>query len=147
MTRRILLIAAAAALVLQAREPTNRLFVTNEGDDTVSVIDSRSGELVKTINVGDRPRGIGFSPDRSLVYVALGEENAIGVIGTASLEVVKKIPAGSDPEAFDVHPNGNIYLSNEDDGLATVLDPKARAITNNRVGIAPRMRNNVYRSI
>ena len=127
-----------AVSTLAGREPTHRLFVTNERDDTVSVIDSRTHQLVATVEVGGRPRGIGFSPDRSKVYVALGNENAIGVIDTQSLEVLKKIPAGSDPEAFDVHPNGRIYLSNEDDGKATVLNPETGEIEAEiEVGIEP----------
>lgn len=137
MTRSLFLILLFS-LPLIARDPTHRLFVTNEEDNTISVIDSRSHETIKTIEIGGRPRGIGFSPDRSLVYVALGDDNAIGVIDTQSLEVLRKIPAGSDPEAFDVHPNGNIYLSNEDSGLASVLDPKTgKILAEVKVGIEP----------
>ena len=139
MKTQILLTVAAVALAAQAREPTQRLFVTNEGDNSVSVIDSRTGKMEKTIEIGGKPRGIGFSPDRSLVYVALGNFDAIGVIDTQSLEVVKKISAGSDPEAFAVHPEtGHIYLSNEDEGLASVLDPKTEKILAEvEVGIEP----------
>lgn len=136
--KRLVLLAAATALVCAGREPTGRLFVTNEGTDSISVIQSKTGELEKTIEIGGRPRGIGFSPDRSVVYVALGDDNAIGVIDTQTLEVLRKIPAGSDPEAFDVHPNGRIYLSNEDDGLASVLDPSTGEIVAEvEVGIEP----------
>ena len=119
-------------------EPTHRLFVTNEASDSVTVIDSRSDRVEKTIEVGGRPRGIGFSPDRAKVYVALGNENAIGVIDMATLELERKIPAGSDPEAFAVHPNGTIYLSNEDDGLATALDPDSgKILAEIKVGLEP----------
>ena len=122
-----------------AAEPTYRAFVSNERSDSVSVIDIRTNEVEATIdNVGDRPRGIGFSPDRAYVYVALGEENAIGVIDTRTLELVKKVPAGSDPEAFAVHPNGNVYLSNEDANLATALNPATGEILAEiPVGIEP----------
>ena len=139
MTRLLLLsLILALALPVLARDPTHRLFVTNEEDDTVSVIDSRSGETVKTIEIGGRPRGIGFSPDHSTVYVALGDEDAIAEIGTDSLEILRKIPAGSDPEAFAVHPNGTIYLSNEDSGLASALDPKTgKILAEVEVGIEP----------
>ena len=130
----ILLLPLACGLA----EPTHRLFVTNEAGDSVTVIDSRSGEVEATIPVGDRPRGIGFSPDRKLVYVALGNDNAIGVINTATLELERKIPAGSDPEAFAVHPDGTIYLSNEDDGLATALDPNSgKILAEIKVGLEP----------
>lgn len=135
---RIFWISLLSVVALAAREPTHRLFITNEGDDTVSVLDSRTDEPVATIEIGGRPRGIGFSPDRSKVYVALGDENAIGVIDTESLKVLKKIPAGSDPEAFAVHPNGRIYLSNEDDGKATVLNPDTGKVEAEiEVGIEP----------
>lgn len=125
----------AAPLVSQ---PTHRLFVTNEVGDSVTVIDSRTGEVEETVAVGGRPRGIGFSPDRKLVYVALGDENAIGVLNVETLELERKIPAGSDPEAFAVHPDGTIYLSNEDEGLATALDPESGEILAEiKVGLEP----------
>ena len=131
-------LAVVALGVAGAREPTHRLFVTNEEDNTVSVIDSRTHELVTTVEVGGRPRGIGFSPDRTKVYVALGDDNAIGVLDTQTLKLVKTIPAGSDPEAFDVHPNGRIYLSNEDAGKATVLNPETGKVEAEiEVGIEP----------
>ena len=129
------LLLAVAPLVAQ---PTHRLFVTNEAGDSVTVIDSRTGEVERTVPVGGRPRGIGFSPDRKRVYVALGDENAIGVLNTATLELERKIPAGSDPEAFAVHPDGTIYLSNEDEGLASALDPESgEIIAEIKVGLEP----------
>lgn len=101
---------------------TNRIFVTNEHSNDVSVINGETLEVEATIPVGERPRGIGFSPDHKELYVAVSEENAIAVIDPESLEVLRKFKAGSDPEAFAVHPNGNIYLSNEDAGLASAFD-------------------------
>ena len=136
--KRLAFLLFTAALLCVGREPTGRLFVTNEGDDSVSVIKASTGELEKTIEIGGRPRGIGFSPDRTKVYVALGDTNAIGVIDTQTLEILRRVPAGSDPEAFDVHPNGHIYLSNEDDGLASVLDPETgKILAEVEVGIEP----------
>ena len=45
-----------------------KVYVSNEKDNTVSVIDSATMEVVKTINVGQRPRGITMSPDGKLIY-------------------------------------------------------------------------------
>src|SRR5437660_8914902 len=72
----MLLIALQSAVA----EPTYRAFVTNENDGTLSVLDTRSGKVETTVSVGKRPRGIGFSPDRSQIYVAIGEDNAIAVV-------------------------------------------------------------------
>ncbi len=118
--------------------PTGRIFVTNERSNTVSVINGESLEVVKEIAIGDRPRGIGISPDGSEVYVAVSEENSIAVFDPITLEVLRKFESGSDPETFAVHPNGNIYISNEDDAKATVYDPKTgKLVAEIQVGLEP----------
>ena len=119
-------------------EPTHRLFVTNERSDSITVIDSRTGKVETTVDVGNRPRGIGFSPDRKTLYVALSDDNVIGMLDVASLKFLGSFKAGQDPETFDVHTNGNIYLSNEDDAKATVINPATGNIEHEiKVGLEP----------
>ena len=55
--------AASPALALQ-------IYVSNEKDNTVTVIDGNTLEVVKTIPTARRPRGIIASPDGKEVYVA-----------------------------------------------------------------------------
>ena len=105
-------------------EPTGRIFITNEKSNTVSVINGETLEVESEIAIGERPRGIGISPDGTEVYVAVSEENLIAIFDPRTLEVLRKFKSGSDPETFAVHPNGNIYISNEDDAKATVYNPK-----------------------
>ncbi|MGI9230036.1 MAG: PQQ-dependent catabolism-associated beta-propeller protein [Gammaproteobacteria bacterium] len=117
---------------------TNRIFVTNERSNNVSVINGSTLEVEATINVGDRPRGIGLSPDGKELYIAASEDDAIKVVDPVSLKLLREFKAGSDPEAFAVHPNGNIYISNEDDAKATVYDPATgRQIIEIPVGLEP----------
>jgi PQQ-dependent catabolism-associated beta-propeller protein len=118
--------------------PTGRIFVTNEKGDSVSVINGTTLEIEATIEIGERPRGIGVSPDGSELYVAVSEENKIKVVDPASLKILREFEAGSDPETFAVHPNGNIYISNEDDAKATVFNPKTgEQIAEIKVGLEP----------
>ena len=51
--------------------PGHRIYVTNERSDNLSVIDSATHEVVATIPLGKRPRGIHASPDGKTIYVAL----------------------------------------------------------------------------
>ncbi|MEM7466151.1 MAG: PQQ-dependent catabolism-associated beta-propeller protein, partial [Pseudomonadota bacterium] len=102
---------------------SGRIFVTNERDNTLSVINGATNEVESTVEIGDRPRGIGISPDRKEVYVALSNDNAIAVLDPSTLEILRTFDGGDDPETFAVHPNGNIYISNEDDAKATVINP------------------------
>ncbi len=116
----------------------DRVFVTNEKSNNISVINAETLIVEDTIDVGDRPRGIGLSPDSSELYVAVSEENKIVVIDPNSLKILRDFEAGSDPETFAVHPSGNIYISNEDDAKASVYDPKTgKELAVIKVGLEP----------
>ncbi len=115
-----------------------RVFVTNEFDDSVSVIDATTHKVTATVAVGKRPRGIGVAPDGSEIYVAVSGENHIAVIDPVSLKVVRTFPSGDDPETFAVHPNGNLYISNEEDAKASVFNPASgERVAEIKVGIEP----------
>ena len=55
----------------------DEIWVTNERDDTISVIDTETLEVTRTIPVGERPRGITFAHDYSVVYVCASASNRI----------------------------------------------------------------------
>src|SRR2546422_11291284 len=71
----------ASASPAPARDP--QLWVSNEVSNTISVIAPRSNAVTATITVGRRPRGMALSPDGRTAYVALGQDDAIGVIDVA----------------------------------------------------------------
>jgi len=132
-----LLLAAVSFRAAAARADT--VFVSNEQDDTVSVIDGESLKLVGTIPVGRRPRGIEASPDGRQIYVALGDDDRFDVIDVAARKVTDTLPSGPDPERFAVSPNGTrLYVANENDNVVTILDIAAKKIVGEvQVGIEP----------
>ena len=141
-SRRLQRTAFALATALfagaQSAQAAPQIFVTNEMGDSVSVIDGTRYEVTATVAVGKRPRGIGISPDGKEIYVAVSGENKIAVIDPVSLAVVRSFPSGDDPETFAVHPNGNLYISNEEDAKASVFDPRTgKRVAEIKVGIEP----------
>ena len=48
-----------------------RVYVTNEVSGDMTVIDSATYNVIATVPLGKRPRGIHASPDRKTIYVAL----------------------------------------------------------------------------
>ena len=88
--KRPILFATAAALFALAATPAVALqiYVSNEKDNTVTVIDGNTLEVLKTIPTARRPRGIIASPDGKEVYVAAGDGDIMDVIDTKKLEVV-----------------------------------------------------------
>ena len=102
---------------------TGYIFVSNEMDNTVSVIDGESFEIVKTIPTGQRPRDMRWSIDKTQLLVAVSGDDRIDVIDIASLTVVGTIEAGEDPEIFNLDPSGRIIVAaNEDDNQVTIID-------------------------
>ena len=54
-----------------SRYPKGELvFVTNERDGTISVIDSATDKVIDTIMTGNRPRGIRMGSDGKFAYIA-----------------------------------------------------------------------------
>ncbi len=56
------------------------MYVANQGDDTVSVIDSATNAIVATIVVGDSPLHAVVSPDGTRLYVAMGFDDYVSAI-------------------------------------------------------------------
>lgn len=102
---------------------TGHIFVSNESDDTVSVIDGGRLEVVATVRTGVRPRDMRWTPDKARLLVAASGSDRIEILDVESLEIVGEIEAGEDPEIFDLDPSGRILVAaNEDDNEVTVTD-------------------------
>ncbi|MCH4564855.1 MULTISPECIES: PQQ-dependent catabolism-associated beta-propeller protein [Halomonas] len=132
-------LALGILLMLPLAAQAERIFVSNEKDNTVSVIDGDTLEVVETIGVGRRPRSMAFSSDGSELFVAVGDDEAIDMIDLETLQVVRSQSSGDDPEVIRVDPNRPyLYVSNEDDNIVSVLDYEARTrVTEIPVGVEP----------
>src|SRR5687767_10496863 len=134
---------------VRQEKPGYRVYVTNEGSGDLSVIDSATYEVIATVPLGKRPRGIHASPDRRTIYVALSgspiappgvdesklppadkSADGIGVFDVAQNKLLRVIEGGSDPEQFDLSKNGALlYVSNEDVSAASIVDIGSGKVT------------------
>ncbi|GAD56624.1 hypothetical protein MBELCI_2676 [Limimaricola cinnabarinus LL-001] len=115
------------------------IWVTNEKDDTISVIDVATMEVTRTIPTGERPRGLTFSHDFSRLYICASDSDAVQVMDPETGEILHDLPSGEDPEQFVLHPDDRrLYIANEDDAITTVVDTETReVIAQIDVGIEP----------
>jgi len=112
-----------AALAAAAPARADVAYVSNEADNTISVIDLAQMKTVGTIPVGQRPRGIAVTKDGKRILVCVGDDNAIQIVDAATHKITGTLPSGPDPETFALSPAGDrIYIANEDDALVTVID-------------------------
>jgi YVTN family beta-propeller protein len=121
-------VGAHPAHVVTDREGT-RAFVTNSGDNSVSVVDLRTGSVVKTIGTGAYPHGLRVSPQGGEAYVANVEDGTLSVIDTASLAEVARIPVGKTPVQVGFTPDGSqVFVSLRDENRVAVVDTASRSM-------------------
>lgn len=110
--------------------PDGRLaYVTNGGDNTLSVIDTSAQRLVATIPVGQFPHGLRISPDGTQAYVANLKGATVSVIDTASQKEVAQVPTGKGPAQVGFTPDGRFaFVSLSQENAVAVIDPATRKV-------------------
>jgi YVTN family beta-propeller protein len=87
-------------------------YVTNEGSNNLTVIDTASNTLLESLPVGTTPTGVAVTPDGKDAYVTNQGSNDVSVIETASNTVVATISVpGPGAIAIVPSPQGTQFLS------------------------------------
>ena len=79
------------ALVGGAASAAPLAFITNQGDDTVSVFDLATRSSLAHISVGKEPAGVAVAPAAGRVYISNPGDNTISVVDSSSLSVVATV--------------------------------------------------------
>jgi YVTN family beta-propeller protein len=118
-----------------------RIYVTNQLDNTVSVIDGATRKVVATVRVGVSPAQMAVSPDHKSIYIANTGSDTVSVVSTAHNTIAKTIalPRGSRPMGVALNPNGRyLYTADGGSNRVSVLDTRAgRVVASVRVGTQP----------
>jgi YVTN family beta-propeller protein len=107
-----------------------QLIVANESDNSLSVHDIATGELVKTVSLakfGNRPRGIKLSPDGKF-YVTTLEFSGKLVVLDDKLEPLSEIATGKFPYGVSFDRSGKrVFVAANRDQVLEVFDTKTWA--------------------
>jgi len=103
------------------------MFVTNESDNSITVYDLKSGNLLKSIPVGkygERPRGIKTSPDGKTIVTTLEFTDKMLVLND-KFEVVKEVATGKTPYGVSFDRKGErIFVAANKEKALQVFDAK-----------------------
>lgn len=91
---------------------TGKVYVSNEADNTISVINTRT-LAVTTINTGAKPHHLSVSPNNRFVYFGESGANKIGIIDTRTdtLAEYEAGPTEARTQAVFATPNGKMLLA------------------------------------
>ncbi len=115
-----------------------RLYVANTGSNTVSVINTATGQRIDAnpsifstdISVGSSPGALALSPDGKRLYVANTGSGTVSVINTATFQRIDANPSifstdisvGSSPSALALGPDGRLYVANRGSNTVSVIN-------------------------
>jgi YVTN family beta-propeller protein len=113
----------------------SRLFVSNWASESVSVIDTATNKVIRTLHVGMNPNDMKLSTDGRL-FVVCSNDNTIHVIDTRTLQVIERLsttltplaPEGSTPDSVEIDNERKLlYVANADNNSITVVRISNRA--------------------
>ncbi|MFZ0052785.1 MAG: YncE family protein, partial [Desulfobaccales bacterium] len=99
----------------------SEVYVSNRGDNTVSIINTKTNKVIKQINnVGKEPEALAISKDGKRVYV--GQLTGVSVINTETKRLITTINTDGPVRDLAINPiNGQkLYLAMEYNGLGKI---------------------------
>jgi YVTN family beta-propeller protein len=103
-------------------------WVMNIGSGTISVIDTTTFAVTRTIGGIGIGSSLAFTTDGSAVYVPDAGPNNVKVISTSTFNVVATIPVGTYPDAIKIH-GTTAYVANRG-GSVSIINTATRTVTN-----------------
>jgi len=144
------IIAAAVNSVLVGPGPMNvvvnqatyNVFVSDNGGNTISVLQPRGGTnyAVTTVTVGFEPVGIAINPLNNNVYVANSGSGTVSVLSGTTFQTLATIKTGGSPTGIDIDTVSNTaYVADAANGdvIAINLATNAPSATTIPVGSTP----------
>lgn len=95
----------------------SRLFVINANDDTISIVDTSRGEVVRTIDLplqagfGASPSAIAVSPLDGRIFVAEGGDNRVLLLNGDSYSAIGQIATGWYPDGIAFGKDGRTFIT------------------------------------
>lgn len=105
----------------------------------VTVIDTRSGDIVARVEIGAGTHHAAVTPDGRFAVVTVPSEGGVAIISTRNQEVVRRIPTGAVSNYVLATQDGKaLYVSNTEDGTVTVIDTTSWVVQKQiRIGKGP----------
>lgn len=109
--------------------PGGRGFVTNGGENKVSVVDLKTLQTLMKVDTGANPDAIVYEPVNREIYSLNHTGKSVTVIDAASGKVTVTIPLSGVAESGTADPGlGRVYVNIEDQDVVDVIDIKTHTV-------------------
>jgi phospholipase C len=111
-----------------------QLWVANTGPQTaassptsVSVINTATKKVVRTLAISGAPSAIAFSPNGAAAYVL--SAHGLTIFSTITLRAIRHLVGLGDPRSLAVAPNGTLYVTDTSGNSVKVINPGRDQVT------------------
>lgn len=105
----------------------NRLFVAALGNDTVEVVDLKSGKSIQSLSGFAEPQGVAFVPEFDRVFVANGRDGTCRILDGHSLKTISRVQCGDDADNVRYDERARRVYVGYGNGALAILDAKTGA--------------------
>ena len=112
------------------RRNSGRGFISNGGDNTVTVFDLKTLKKLDSVKVGERPDAILYEPFSKHVFTFNARSQDSTAVDAASGKVVGTIPLGGKPEFPTSDKKGKLYVNIEDKSQIAEVDVTKMTVLN-----------------
>ncbi len=114
----------------------NRVYVTNSGDDTISLIDTQTNRVIDTVytRLGAQPEDIAVSSDGQVIVVCYFGSNQVSIRDATSMRELSVLTVDRGPMKVTIEPRGRkAFVSNYYSNTITVIDTSLLRV----IGVIP----------
>ena len=104
---------------------SGKLYVCNEANDEIWVLNPQSLALESSIPVGQHPHSCVMGADRRHLYVSNWGSRSVSVVDTVKGRRIRSIPVGLRPNDMALSPDGRLFVACAGDNTVHVIETKA----------------------
>lgn len=115
----------------------DRLFVAALGNNTVEVIDVKSGKVIRTIGGLAEPQGVIYQPESKRLWIANGSDGRVRIFDAVTYQPLRSVGLGDDADNIRRDAaTRRIFVGYGSGGIAT-FDSEGNKVADIKVGAHP----------
>ena len=115
----------------------DRLFVAALGNNTVEVIDVKSGKVIRTIGGLAEPQGVIYQPENKRLWIANGSDGRVRIFDAVTYQPLRSVGLGDDADNIRRDAaTRRIFVGYGSGGIAT-FDSEGNKVADIKVGAHP----------
>jgi YVTN family beta-propeller protein len=100
---------------------TGNLFVCNEANHELLVLDGQTLEIIAKVGVGQHPHSVMVGSDKRYAYVSNWGSRSVSIVDTTSNHRVRDITVGVRPNDMALAPDGRLFIACAGDNTVHVI--------------------------